>query len=207
MLKLLFSLMGGSPFKLYGAIYDKISELTKCFNTRLALINSPLTEVTMTTHILTQEELKSQLHYEPDTGIFTWLVSNSNRIKIGDVAGCKTARGYITIRVFNKSYTAHRLAWLYITGEWPKDQIDHVNRVKHDNRICNIRDVTGAENCMNIQGKGYFVTRGGKFQVSIQTDRRKLYLGAFQTEVEASNAYIEAKLKYHGIFFHNEKLA
>lgn len=95
--------------------------------------------------------LKEYLHYNPNTGIFTWikLSSKYSRIKIGQKAGCNNGAGYICIEINNKNYKAHRLAWYLYYGTWPKGQIDHINGVKEDNRINNLRDVTSSTNSKN----------------------------------------------------------
>lgn len=99
---------------------------------------------------LTQDELKELLHYDPDTGVFTWKVSPTNNVKVGDVAGCRYPEGYIKVHFKGKPYRAHRLAFLYMTGEWPKDQVDHINHIRDDNRWRNLRDVSHQENHRNM---------------------------------------------------------
>ena len=99
--------------------------------------------------MLNQKTLKKYLDYDPETGIFKWKTANSHRIKVGDVARTPRSDGYIQIKLFNKPYLAHRLAWLYVNGEFPKDHMDHINGVKMDNRIVNLRAVTQAENNRN----------------------------------------------------------
>ena len=106
----------------------------------------------MVTDIITQEQLKKLLDYDPETGFFKWKIANSYRIKIGDVAGYingSDGSGYIIITVSNKPYGAHRLAWLYTHGKFPEDQIDHINKDKTDNRLVNLRAVSGKENARN----------------------------------------------------------
>ncbi len=98
---------------------------------------------------LTAEYLRSILHYDQETGIFTWKVRTARRVKAGDVAGCSDGDGYRLIKVQSRLYKAHRLAWLYIHGSWPKDQIDHINRIRTDNRIANLREVSNKQNLQN----------------------------------------------------------
>jgi len=98
--------------------------------------------------MLSQNRLKQLLHYNPDTGIFTRLSITSNCVKFGDIAGC-LRNGYIRISVENKRYQAHRLAWLYMMGEWPKHQIDHVDHVRNNNQWANLREASNRENCKN----------------------------------------------------------
>jgi hypothetical protein len=95
---------------------------------------------------LTKEELMSNLHYDQLTGIFTRKL---NAIK-GTPAGYINTSGYLRIMVSGNIYQAHRLAWLYITGRFPKSQIDHINRNRSDNRFCNLREANHYENQWNV---------------------------------------------------------
>jgi len=152
--------------------------------------------------MLTQEELKSKLVYNPSTGTFT-RSTNHRRWK-GTPAGSKT-KGRVYIQVNGCLHLAHRLAWLYMTGSWPNDQIDHINRDQSDNRWCNLRDVL---QIINLQNKtkarsdstlGIIGVRknGSGFMASLGHNKKIIYLGTFRTTEEASKAYLEAKQKLH----------
>ena len=99
-------------------------------------------------------DLQRQLTYCPATGVFRWRVDHS-RVRIGDIAGTLNSRGYRKIEVGGRSYAAHRLAWLFVNGKWPSADIDHINRIKDDNRIANLRDVSRA---INNRNKGAYKT-------------------------------------------------
>lgn len=86
--------------------------------------------------MLTQSRLKTILHYDPETGMFRWRVSNG-AAKAGRLAGSLRPNGYLHIGVDCNRYYSHRLAWLYVYGVWPKDQLDHINGIPNDNRIAN----------------------------------------------------------------------
>lgn len=101
--------------------------------------------------LLSQKQLKTLLHYSPDSGVFTWKVKRSNGVKPGDLAGSKTVRGYARISINNIGYRAHRLAFLYMNGDFPKGQIDHINGVIDDNRWKNLRDVSQSLNQRNTK--------------------------------------------------------
>lgn len=89
------------------------------------------------------------LHYDPETGTFTWLIDRSIRAYAGEVAGYTDKRGYVGISVDNVDYRASRLAWLYMTGEWPKRQVDHKNKIRGDNSWNNLRDISSLLNNNN----------------------------------------------------------
>jgi hypothetical protein len=157
--------------------------------------------------MLTAEELREQLDYDPLTGVFMRQVSNSNRIKRGDVAGTRTDRGYRTIRLLNGRYMAHRLAWLYVYGDWPAKCVDHINGVRDDNRIANLREATFVENGRNMKKrpqtrcklKGVSVINN-RFRAQIGIRRKVIYLGIYDTEEEAHAAYVAAAEKEFGAF-------
>lgn len=102
--------------------------------------------------MITQTKLKELLHYAPETGVFTWVKATNRRICIGSIAGSVAGYRYRIIRICGKTHSAHRLAWLYIHGEFPEHDIDHINHDRHDNRIINLRSVTRGDNCRN---RGY----------------------------------------------------
>ena len=99
--------------------------------------------------MITQKQLKELLYYDPKTGVFTWRVSTNSRAPVGSVAGCSDNKGYRLIGIGGKSYKAHRLAFLYMTGSFPENQVDHINHDPADNRWENLRNVTNFENGRN----------------------------------------------------------
>lgn len=155
--------------------------------------------------MLTQSRLKELLHYCPVTGVFTWIVARQ-RARCGDAAGRINHDGYRQIGIDGKRYSTHRLAWLYMTGEWPERQIDHRNGVRDDNRWSNLREATNAENGQN-RGVRSNSTSGfmgvtwskklGMWQAQIGIAGRVKYLGYFTTQEDAHAAYLAAKAKHH----------
>jgi hypothetical protein len=148
--------------------------------------------------MITQKELKELLQYNENTGIFTWLCDKgTNKVK-NKIAGSIHSGGYLTIRINRKRYLAHRLAWLYIYGEWPKNQIDHINGIRDDNRIENLRNVTTRENQQNRKehrnGKLVgcnFHKPAKKWRAHIQINGKQIYLGLYNTEQDAHEAYLK----------------
>ena len=155
---------------------------------------------------LTQARLKELLHYDPDTGVFTWLVNRGRKAKAGDRAGMITDKGYNSICVEGLNHFAHRLAWLYVHGEHPSGIMDHINTVRSDNRISNLRIVTYQENAQNrivarsdnTSGFLGVARMGHKFQSWITLpSKKRLHLGTFNTAEEAHEAYLIAKREHH----------
>lgn len=148
--------------------------------------------------MLTQTRLKEVLAYTPGTGTFRWRVANSNRIKVGDVAGTPHNEGYIHIRIDGKRYLAHRLAWLYMTGEWPEYQIDHRDGIRNNNWFSNLRVATNAQNSENRKNvKGYSWHKNSKcWRVRI-TLNGKVYQKYFKSEADAREWYLQKKKELH----------
>jgi len=153
--------------------------------------------------LLTQAELKELLHYNPDTGALTWLKSGKGRKANGETKGLNN--GYFTIRIKGRQYKSHRLAWLYVYGVWPKDQVDHINHITTDNRIANLREVTNQENHRNaslsknntsgVTGV-YWHKQIKKWLASIHVDYKKTHLGCFDKFEDAIAARKKAENKY-----------
>ena len=123
---------------------------------------------------ITQERLKELLKYDSETGVFTRAINSgkNNRWKKGSVVGCVSKKnGYINVSLLGKRYYAHRLAWLYVHGEFPKFDIDHINHVRDDNRIANLRSVTRQENMRNSSTPSH--NTSGLIGVSWRKDKRK----------------------------------
>ena len=157
--------------------------------------------------MITQETLKSLLHYCPDTGIFTYLVRSAQCVQVGEMAGClHKQNGYLHIKILGKNYKAHRLAWIYVYGEFPPSEIDHVNRIRADNRICNLRLAIRSENMQNKSKyqnnkSGYVGVHWNKtakkWRAYISINRKRIHLGGFADMDEAIEARKSGEIKYH----------
>jgi hypothetical protein len=159
----------------------------------------------MVKHI-TAEKLREVLHYDPETGIFTWLVTRG-KMNAGDRAGTEQ-KGYRSIKIFGRLYREARLAWFYVHGEWPKIA-EHEDGDGLNNRIRNIRDSTQAQNVRNTKKKtnnksGFkgvcFRKDIQKWGASIQTDGKQKHLGYFETPEDAHEFYCLAADMLHGEF-------
>jgi hypothetical protein len=160
--------------------------------------------------VITQDIVKANLHYDPDTGVFTRIAGRRNYV--GKIAGSTDALGYIIIRIHNRRYKAHRLAIIYMEGSInDDDQVDHINGVKNDNRYCNLRLATSRQNCCNRETYGGVSKyKGVNFVRRIKTKRGKPWrasiccsdgtrkFSVFHTEKEAALQYNEWAKELHG---------
>lgn len=104
--------------------------------------------------VVTQEQLKELLEYQPESGEFVWLAAKSRRVKVGAKAGSlRRVNGYTTIRIDGQRYRSHRLVWLYSYGVFPEKDIDHVNGNRNNNCLENLREVSRSENSRNVRMK------------------------------------------------------
>lgn len=155
---------------------------------------------------LTAARLRELLKYDPETGVFTW-VARIKGIKPGSTAGCQRKDGYIVLRVDRSLHPAHRLAWLYVHGEHPKADIDHIDGNPSNNAISNLRDVSRSINNQNQRRPhsknksghlGVSREKGGKlWEARIKGPDGVVRRGHFATPELAHAAYLEAKRALH----------
>jgi HNH endonuclease len=157
--------------------------------------------------MLTVERLKELLSYDPESGLFTRLVSVSGNARAGNVAGYLRPDGYIDIQIDGRKYLAHRLAFLYMTGAFPKNEGEHENLLKSDNRWENLRDATHSQNQANAfvrkhnkLGVKCVRLRYGSFQARIQVNGKRKNVGSFETIDEVIAAHTAAAIKHFGEF-------
>ena len=159
---------------------------------------------------LTLERLKELLSYDRETGLFTRNISRPNA-KAGSIAGSTSSR-YAMIGIDGRSYRAHRLAWMYVYGEYPTFDLDHRNRNRYDNRISNLRKATRSQNELNKEWQDTSATgyrgvtiQGKRYRADISIDNHSKYLGTFDTPEEAHEAYCLENIKIHGEFADRHK--
>ena len=152
----------------------------------------------------TQAELHKILHYRD--GNLIWKVQRGSG-KVGKIAGYHNGMGYREVRYKKRSYKAHRLIWIYVYGSIdPSLEIDHIDGVKDNNRVENLRLVTRRQNMYNCTGaKGYtWNKRDRKYCAQIRFGSKNIHLGNYDTKQEARQAYLDAKPKYHKIRTRND---
>lgn len=146
---------------------------------------------------LTPDQIKNLLTYDADTGVFVWrprVTWINNRA--GKTAGTIGKDGYVRVSIQRKSYLAHRLAWAYAYGKWPEHWLDHINRNRADNRLANLRVAspgTNAQNTPRYQNnksgcKGVYAHSWGKWEAYITVNRKRMYLGVYESLEDAKHA-------------------
>lgn len=165
---------------------------------------------------LSQADLKRMLTYDSETGIFTWKVRSDVRAQWnGRYAGKRAgyewmASGgghYRSVRIYDYPFPEHRLAWLYMTGAWPAEVVDHIDRIGTHNAWKNLREATRSQNSANAAawknnklGVRGVSAQGNRFRATIYLDRHQTCLGTFRSIDEASEAYKRAAIRAKGEF-------
>ncbi len=155
---------------------------------------------------LSAETVQLLFSYDAATGVLRH--KRRHGVIEGATAGTTNNRGYISVKVHQRSYLGHRVVWLIVTGVWPSKEIDHINGDKKDNRFCNLREASRRENVANAGAR-----RGGlkgaywnktlmKWHSHIRDDGRLRHLGWFDTEELAHVAYVDAARTVFGEFAH-----
>lgn len=189
-----------------GCALVNIGESNRCTTTHSTLTTQPVQEVIMAAPIITAEFLRSKYEYNADGGYFIFKTSSPG-CKKGRKVGHLNQRGYISISINKVRFQAHRLIWLYVNGAFPLKSLDHINGIRHDNRIENLRECSQSENLQNqrkhtarkssgligaVKKKG---TSLWSSQITLMKVKR--HLGYFKTEEDAHAAYVKAKRELH----------
>lgn len=162
--------------------------------------------------MITQNEVREIFNYDENTGAFTWKIRRANCIKVGTQAG-SYHQGYRRVELNNKGYLVHRLIWLYVYGYFPENEIDHINHIRDDNRLCNLREVTKSENAKNqskhsTNKSGHLGVHWHKHQAkwcaNITYNGKVISLGYYHNKEDAINARVKAEILYgfhqnHGV--------
>lgn len=161
--------------------------------------------------MLTTEDLRTILRYNPESGQFHWIrPPTPSKVKIGDRAGTLMSDGYRSITINRKMHKEHRLAWLYMTGEWPSGRLDHENRMRDDNRFSNLRPATYSQNAANRHSWSKYGLKGispnprcktnpWRAAIERRVNGQRVYksLGVYKTMEEAHQAYLTALREFH----------
>jgi hypothetical protein len=177
---------------------------------------------------ITQKILKDLVYYDPSIGEFRWKnrdmrwFDSESTMKMWNnrfantVTGTIRKDGYVKIVINYNQYLAHRLAWLYVYGKWPENQIDHVNGVRNDNRIKNLRECTKQQNCFNSRipnnnTSGYkgvsFNKRCKKYECYIKHNQVRIHLGRFDNPEDAHTVYCKKAEELFGEFWNNGEIS
>lgn len=155
--------------------------------------------------------LNERLSYEKETGYFRWLINRGGKARAGCIAGKRNSAGHVQIMVGDKLYLAHRLAWLAEYGRWPTE-IDHINGIKNDNRLCNLREATRIQNLANrpapknntsgMKGVSWH-KKQRQWVAGMTINGKKKYLGGFDDAKEAQRAFQDFARSRFGEFYHS----
>ena len=156
--------------------------------------------------MLTVERLREILDYDPESGAFAWKISTSNRAPVGSSAGTDHGNGYRVIAIDRCTHYAHHLAWLFIYGEYPNQEMDHIDGNRANNKISNLRHGTHAQNMQNLSLRATnksgmtgvsWLKNYGKWEAYITVNYKKINLGYYDDLQEAGAAYLNAKQDLH----------
>lgn len=165
--------------------------------------------------MLTQDLLRKELNYDPNSGLFTRATTTRANSVAGSVACSLHARtGYRCVLAHKRRYQAHRLVWLYVYGRWPTSQIDHINLDKSDNRLSNLREATASENMMNTHKNSRNTSghrgvswnqKAKRWEARTVLAGKSVYLGAFTDKSDAVDAYQSYVQVAHGPFYRSDQ--
>lgn len=160
-----------------------------------------------------REVLAHYFAYDRETGALTWRVRPCHNVFAGDKAGTVSPQGYLRVMLKKRLLNVHRIVWKLETGEEPPAEMDHINGNPADNRLCNLRAATHAQNQRNkglsknnacgfkgVRWDGHSGSRSRPWRAAIRINGKRHYLGKFATPEEAHAAYQAATIQFHGAF-------
>jgi hypothetical protein len=153
------------------------------------------------------DRIRELLHYDPETGVFRWRHKTGRRAAWSVAGGIMSSTGYRRIRIDGKDYLASRLAWAYMTGEFPDHLIDHINRDQIDDRWANLRPANKSQNAANCKVysnstsgfKGvHWLKKERRWLAHLAVRGKRLRVGLFDSAEAAHEAYLAAAAQHHG---------
>ena len=158
--------------------------------------------------MIDQETVKKLFHYDAESGMLLWRNGNSRNVKPWQEATSSNGHGYYNVKIDGKSYLVHRLIWLYVHGNFPEQDIDHKNRVRNDNRLCNLRDVSRTDNAQNISLPSHnksghigvsWYAKQNKWTVYVKVNKKNKWLGYYKNLDDAVAARKVGEKKYYNL--------
>ena len=158
--------------------------------------------------MIDQETVRKLFHYDAESGMLLWRNGNGRNVKPWQEAKAPNGNGYFSVKIENKNYPVHRIIWLYVYGSFPKQDIDHKNRIRNDNRLCNLRSVSRTDNCQNISlpshnksghiGVSWF-KKHNCWTVYVKVNKKNKWLGYFKNLDDAVVARKDGESKYYNL--------
>lgn len=153
----------------------------------------------------TAERIREAFNYNPDTGAITWRIRAARNTKIGAVAGWRIPDGYSRVNLDKMTLSGSHVAWVYMTGKWPDEMIDHIDGDPTNDRFANLREATNGQNqcnakrrCSNTSGMKGVCRNKNSWMALIAVNKKRHYLGTFPTREQAFEAYSAAAKEMHG---------
>jgi hypothetical protein len=158
--------------------------------------------------MIDQQTVKRLFYYDAESGMLIWRNGNGRNVKPWQEAKASNGQGYYSVKIDGNSYRVHRLIWLYVYGNFPEKDIDHKNRIRNDNRLCNLRDVSRTDNCQNISLPNH--NKSGHMGVSwirshncctvyVKVNKKNKWLGYYKNLNDAIEARKEGEKKYYNL--------
>jgi hypothetical protein len=158
--------------------------------------------------MIDQELVKKLFYYDAASGMLIWRNGNGRNVKPWQQAKALNGNGYFTVKIQNKSYPVHRIIWLYVNGNFPSQEIDHKNRIRNDNRLCNLRAVSRTDNCQNISlprhnksghiGVSWF-KKEKSWTVYVKVNKKNKWLGCYKNLDDAVVARKAGEAQYYNL--------
>ena len=158
--------------------------------------------------MIDQDTVKKLFYYDAESGMLIWRNGNGRNVKPWQEVKSKNGSGYYAVKINNKSYTAHRIAWLYTYGQFPTEDIDHKNRNRNDNHLCNLRQVSRTDNCQNISAPSHnksghigvsWIKSHNAWTVYIKVNKKNKWLGYYKNLADAVAARKAGEDRYYNL--------